>query len=142
MQQRQVLPAGVRTARVIAFVQGGLGVLQGLLVIFGASAVAAASGLSGNGAIAAIVLIGVIVLAISSAAIWGGYLLGHLSRPARLGLLVYECLLVALGVTGLASPGLGVVSLLLAAVAVYYLWFDRQVKEAFAAAAARTPPRS
>lgn len=131
MQQRGQLPPGVSATRVIAFVQGGLGMLSGLLLVFGGSSIATAAGLTGSGAGATVVAIGVLVILVSGLLIWGGLLLGSLSPRARIGVLIYEWLAVALGVVGLQNPGLGIVSLLLAGVAVYYLQFDAQTRAAF-----------
>lgn len=133
MQYRAPLPPGVSATRVIAFIQGGLGVLSGLLLVFGGGAVATAYGLTGAGAGTIVVVIGVLVLAVHSLLIWGGLLLGSLSRGARAGVLVYEWLAVAFGLVGLLHPGLGFVSLVLAGVAVYYLQFDARTKAAFSA---------
>jgi hypothetical protein len=133
VQYRAPLPPGVSATRVITFVQGGLGVLSGLLLVFGGGAVATAYGLTGAGAGTIVVVIGVLVLAIHALLIWGGLLLGSLSRGARAGVLVYEWLAVAFGLVGLLHPGLGFVSLVLAGVAVYYLQFDARTRAAFAA---------
>jgi hypothetical protein len=130
---RGPLPPGVSATRVIAFVQGGLGALTGLLLVFGGSAVATASGLTGSAAGATVVIIGVLILAISGLLIWGGVLLGRLSPGARIGVLVYEVVTIVLGLIGLQHPGLGIVSLVLAGVAVYYLQFDAATKAAFTA---------
>jgi hypothetical protein len=119
---------------VIAFVQGGLGMLSGLLLVFGGGAVATASGFTGASAGTLVVVLGVVVLALSGLLIWGGVLLGSLSRRARIGVLIYEWLAVLLGLVGLLHPGLGLVSLILAGVAVYYLQFDARTRAAFAAA--------
>jgi hypothetical protein len=123
---------------VIAFVQGGLGMLSGLLLVFGGSSIATASGLTGSAAGATVVAIGVLVLIVSGLLIWGGMLLGSLSPRARVGVLIYEVLAVLLGLVGLQHPGLGVVSLVLAGVAVYYLQFEPETRAAFAAAAGRS----
>ena len=136
MQQRSKLPPGVSATRMIAFVQGGLGVLTGLLLVFGGGAVATASGYSGSGGTALVLAIGAGLLVISGLLIWGGLLLGNLSQRARIGVLVYEWVSVALGLVGLQHPGLGIVSLVLAGVAVYYLQFEPVTRAAFAAAAA------
>lgn len=135
MQHRSKLPPGVSATRMIAFVQGGLGLLTGLLLVFGGSAVATASGYSGSGGTALVLAIGVVLLVVSGLLIWGGLLLGKLSQRARLGVLVYEWLSVALGLVGLQHPSLGIVSLVLAGVAVYYLQFEPVTRVAFAAAA-------
>jgi hypothetical protein len=139
VQYRAPLPPGVSATRVIAFVQGGLGMLSGLLLVFGGGAVATAYGLTGAGAGTIVVVIGVLVLAVHGLLIWGGILLGSLSRGARVGVLVYEWLAVAFGLVGLLHPGLGFVSLVLAGVAVYYLQFDVRTRAAFAAGAPGQP---
>jgi hypothetical protein len=95
--------------------------------------VATAYGLTGAGAGTIVVVIGVLVLTVHALLIWGGMLLGSLSRGARAGVLVYEWLAVAFGLVGLLHPGLGFVSLVLAGVAVYYLQFDARTRAAFAA---------
>lgn len=139
MQKRAPLPPGVSATRVIAFVQGALGMLSGLILVFGGSSIATASGLTGAGAGTTVVVIGVLVLTISGLLIWGAVLLGSLSPKARIGVLIYEWLALALGLVGLLHPGLGIVSLLLAGVAVYYLQFDARTRAAFAASAPDRP---
>ncbi|HEX4754397.1 MAG TPA: hypothetical protein VH661_01430 [Candidatus Dormibacteraeota bacterium] len=139
MQHRAPLPPGVSATRVIAFVQGGLGMLTGLLLVFGGGAAATAYGFTGAGAGTVVAVIGVLVLAVHGLLIWGGMLLGSLSRGARTGVLVYEWLAVAFGLVGLLHPGLGFVSLVLAGVAVYYLQFDARTRAAFAAGAHARP---
>jgi hypothetical protein len=146
VQSRGALPPGVSATRVIAFVQGGLGMLTGLLLVFGGASIATAGGFTGANAGTAVVVIGVLILAVSGLLIWGGILLGSLSRGARIGVLVYEWLAVALGLVGLLHPGLGIVSLVLAGVAIYYLQFDAQTRAAFAEGApgqsGEWPPRA
>ncbi len=132
MQGVPVLPPGLRTTRVIAYVQGGLGVLNGALLIFGGASFATALGLPGVGGTALIISIGVVVTALSSLLIWGGVLLGRLSRRARYGVLAYEYVSVVLGVLSLADPLQAGIRLVLAAIAIYYLQFDAQTKAAFA----------
>lgn len=132
MRPTTPLPPGVSATRVIAFVQGALGALSGVLLIFGAGAVAVASGMTGGGATATVVAIGVVVLVVSILLVWGGVQLGRLAPAARVGVLVYEVIAVLLGLVGLQHPGLGIVSLLLAGVAVYYLQFDAATRAAFA----------
>jgi hypothetical protein len=133
VQYRAPIPPGVSATRVIAFVQGAFGMLSGLILVFGGSSIATASGLTGTNAGTIVVIIGALVLTISGLLIWGGLLLGSLSLKARIGVLIYEWLAVALGLLGLLHPGLGIVSLVLAGVAVYYLQFDAQTKAAFVA---------
>lgn len=132
MQYRAPIPPGVRATRVIALVQGGLFMLSGLILVFGGGSIATASGVTGASA-ATVTIIGVLIVVISGLLIWAALLLGSLSRGARIGVLVYEWLAVALGLIGLVHPGLGIVSLVLAGVAVYYLQFDPQTRAAFAA---------
>lgn len=131
MSDRQQLPPGVTATRMIAFVQGALGMLTGAFVLFGAGAVAASYGVSGGAAVAGVALIGVLLLVVSGLLFWGGIMLGNLSPRARVLVLVYEWLAIALGLVQLANLGLGIISLLLAGVAVYYLQFDAQTKAAF-----------
>lgn len=128
-----VLPPGARSVRIIAFVQGGLDILAGLLFAVGGSSLTSPSGLPPNAG-GILIGLGVLLLVVGGLLIWGGVLLGRLSRPARVAVLVYEWLAVAIGLIGLTQPSLGIVSLLLAAIAVYYLQFDSQTKAAFAAA--------
>lgn len=130
MTLRQPLPPGVRAVRVICYVQGGLYALSGLLLVFGAAGIARASGISGLAPIH-VLAIGLAVLVLSGLVLWGGTLLGRLSQRARIGLLVYEWLVVVLGLVGLSHPGLGILNLLLAGVSVYYLQFDRATLTAF-----------
>lgn len=133
MQYRAPIPPGVSATRVIAFVQGSLGMLSGLILVFGGSSIATASGITGANAGTIVVVIGVLIMSISGLLIWGGLLLGSLSPRARIGVLIYEWLSLAFGLLGLLHPGLGIVSLVLAGVAVYYLQFDAQTRAAFAA---------
>jgi hypothetical protein len=128
------VPPGVSATRVITFVQGGLGALSGLLLVFGGGAISSSYGATGTLAGVAVVVIGLVFLAVSAVLIWAGLLLGQLSQGARLVVLIVEWLIVALGLIGLTHPGLGIVGLVLAGVAVYYLQFDAQTRAAFAAA--------
>ena len=113
MRAASDLPAGVRTARVIAYVQGGLLALNALFFTFGAGAVAAAYGWAGTGGIAAAAAIGVALLLIAG--------------------LVYEGLSFALGLLSLSQAGVGtgILNLLIAVVVIYYLQFDAATKAAF-----------
>ena len=126
------LPSGLRTTRVIAYVQGGLGVLNGGLLIFGGAAFATALNLQGAGWPAVIIAIGVIVVAVSALLIWGGMKLGELSRRARLGVLAYEYASIVLGLLSLADPLQAGIRVILAAIAIYYLQFEAETKAAFA----------
>ena len=141
--QPALLPQPLRTARVITYVQGGLGLLNGALLVFGGPAYANALNLKGGG-VALIEAIGALVVIASALLIWAGTLLGGLSRRARLGILAYEYLSIALGVLALADPLQAGLRVVLAAAAIYYLQFDGETKAAFAAArnggpAARIP---
>jgi hypothetical protein len=127
-----VLPSGLRTTRVIVYVQGALGVLNGALLIFGGSAFATALNLQGTGGTTLIISIGVIVLLVSALLIWGGVLLGRLSRRARIGVLAFECVSIVLGLLSLADPLQAGLRVVLAAVAIYYLQFDAETKALFA----------
>jgi hypothetical protein len=127
-----VLPAGLRIARVIAYVEGALGVLNGALLVVGGAAFATALNLHGTVWTVAIIAIGVVVLAASALLIWAGMLLGRLSRGARLGVLVYEYVSIVLGLLSLANLLQAGVMVLLAAIAIYYLQFDGETKAAFA----------
>jgi hypothetical protein len=126
------LPSGLRTTRVIAYVQGGLGVLNGGLLVFGGAAFATALGLKGTGGAALVIAIGVLVVAVSALLIWGGVQLGRLSRWARIGVLAYEYASVVLGLLSLADPLQAGIRVVLAAVAIYYLQFEAETKAAFA----------
>lgn len=126
------LPSGVRTARVIAYVQGALGILRGGLLIFGGAAYANALNLRASGGAALFVTVGVVVVIISALVVWAGRLLARLSRPARIGLLVFEYVSVVLGVLSLADPLQAALTVVLAVMAIYYLQFDRETKAAFA----------
>jgi hypothetical protein len=127
-----VLPAGLRIARVIAYVEGALGVLNGALLVVGGAAFATALDLHGTGWTVAITAIGVVVLVASALLIWAGTLLGRLSRGARRGVLVYEYVSIVLGLLSLANLLQAGVMVLLAAIAIYYLQFDGETKAAFA----------
>lgn len=126
------LPSGLRTTRVIAYVQGAVGLLNGGLLVFGGAAFATALNLQGVGGAALIIVIGVIVVAVSALLIWGGRLLGRLSRRARLGVLAYEYASIVLGLLSLADPLQAGIRVILAAIAIYYLQFDAETKAAFA----------
>jgi hypothetical protein len=131
-RQPAELPSGLRTTRVIAYVQGGLGVLNGGLLIFGGAAFATALNLQGAGWPAVIIAIGVIVVAVSALLIWGGMLLGSLSRRARFGVLAYEYASIVLGLLSLADPLQAGIRVVLAAIAIYYLQFEAETRAAFA----------
>lgn len=131
-RQPSELPSGLRTTRVIAYVQGGLGLLNGGLLVFGGAAYAAALNLRGSGWPAAIIAIGVIVVAVSALLIWGGVRLGALSRRARFGVLAYEYASIVLGLLSLADPLQAGIRVILAAIAIYYLQFEAETKAAFA----------
>jgi hypothetical protein len=122
----------LRTTRVIAYVQGGLGLLNGGLLIFGGAAFATALNLQGVGGAALIIAIGVIVVLVSALLIWGGMQLGNLSRRARLGVLAYEYASIVLGLLSLADPLQAGIRVILAAIAIYYLQFDAETKAVFA----------
>jgi hypothetical protein len=130
--QPATLPHGLRTTRVIAYVQGALGVLNGALLISGGAAFATALSLQGTGGAALIIAIGVVVAALSALLIWGGVLLGRRSRRARYGVLAGEYVAIVLGL--LSLPDLFQAGLLVipAAVAIYYLQFEAATKAAFA----------
>jgi hypothetical protein len=128
------LPSGLRTTRVIAYVQGGLGVLNGGLLVFGGAAFATALNIKGTGGAALIITIGVIVVVVSALLIWGGVQLGALSRRARFGVLAYEYASIVLGVLSLSDPLQAGIRVILAAIAIYYLQFDAETKAAFAGA--------
>jgi hypothetical protein len=131
-RQPSELPSGLRTTRVIAYVQGGLGLLNGGLLIFGGAAFATALNLQGVGGAALIIAIGVIVVLVSALLIWGGMQLGNLSRRARLGVLAYEYASIVLGLLSLADPLQAGIRVILAAIAIYYLQFDAETKAVFA----------
>ncbi len=130
--QASELPSGLRTTRVIAYVQGGLGMLNGGLLIFGGAAFATALNLQGAGWPAVIIAIGVIVVAVSALLIWGGTKLGTLSRRARYGVLAYEYASIVLGLLSLADPLQAGIRVILAVIAIYYLQFEAETKAAFA----------
>ena len=131
MQPVAQLPAGLRTTRVITYVQGALWTLNGALFVFGGPAFATALGLKGTGGAALVVAIGIVVLAIAAALIRAGRLLGRLSQRARLGVLAFEYLSVVLGLLSLADPLQAGLLVILAAVAIYYLQFDAETRAAF-----------
>ncbi|MDQ6855887.1 MAG: hypothetical protein M3Z57_02280 [Candidatus Dormibacteraeota bacterium] len=131
-KQASELPSGLRTTRVIAYVQGGLGMLNGGLLIFGGAAFATALNLQGAGWPAVIIAIGVIVVAVSALLIWGGMKLGTLSRRARYGVLAYEYASIVLGLLSLADPLQAGIRVILAVIAIYYLQFEAETKAAFA----------
>ena len=134
--QPAALPPGLRTTRVIAYVQGALWTLNGALLVFGGPAFATALGLNGAGGTALIVVSGVVVLVIAAAVIRAGMLLGRLSQRARLGVLAFEYLSVLLGLLSLADPLQAGLLVILAAVAIYYLQFDAETKAVFSRRAA------
>ncbi len=106
--------------------------LNGALLVFGGAAFATALNLQGVGGAALIIAIGVIVVLVSALLIWGGVLLGRLSRRARYGVLAYEYVSVVLGLLSLADPLQAGIRVILAAIAIYYLQFDRETKAVFA----------
>ena len=134
--QPAALPPGLRTTRVIAYVQGALWTLNGALLVFGGHAFATALGLSGTGGTALIIVSGVVVLFIAAAVIRAGMLLGRMSQRARLGVLAFEYLSVLLGLLSLADPLQAGLLVILAAVAIYYLQFDAETKAVFSRRAA------
>lgn len=129
--QSPELPSGLRTTRVIAYVQGALGLLNGGLLVFGGSSFATALNLKGAGGAALIIAIGVIVVVVSGLLMWAGMLLGQLSRRARFGVLAYEYASIVLGLLSLADPLQAGIRVILAAIAIYYLQFDAETKAAF-----------
>lgn len=132
--QRSVeIPPGVRTTRLIAYVQGALGALNGALLVFGGAAYATVAGVRGAGGTALYVGIGLLVLAVSVLLIWAGRLLGRLSRRARLGILAFQYISIVLGLLSYNDPLQAAVRIVLAAVAIYYLQFDSRTRAAFAA---------
>ncbi len=132
----RALPPGLRTTRLIAYVQGGLGVLNGALLVAGGAAFATALGWHGGGGTALVVAIGAVVVAASVLLIWGATLLGRFSRLARRGVLAYESVSVLLGLLSLANPLQAGIRVILAAVAIYYLVFDAETRAAFASSPA------
>ncbi|MBJ7609404.1 MAG: hypothetical protein JF887_08235 [Candidatus Dormibacteraeota bacterium] len=131
--QGSSLPQTLRTARVITYVQGGLGLLNGAFLVFGGVAYAKALNLTTSGGAALIQAIGVVVVIVSALLIWAGTLLGRVSRRARAGILVYEYVSVALGLLSLqADPLQAGLRVVLAAVVIYYLQFARETKALFA----------
>jgi hypothetical protein len=132
LQAAPLLPAGLRTSRVIAFVQGGLGVLNGILLVFGNASFATALNLHGAGGTALVVAIGVVVTALSALLIWAGRLVGQLSRRARRGVLAYEYLSVLVGLVSLGDALQAAILVVPAVIVIYYLQFDAPTKAAFA----------
>jgi hypothetical protein len=129
--QPATLPSGLRTTRVIAYVQGALLVLRGALLIFGGAAYATALNLHASGGAALFVSVGVVVVIVAALVIWSGVLLGRFSRRARYGLLAFEYLSIIFGILSLADFVQATLSVVLAAVAIYYLQFDAETKAAF-----------
>jgi hypothetical protein len=130
--QPAALPSGLRTTRVIAYVQGALLVLRGALLIFGGAAYATALNLQASGGAALFVSVGVVVVIVAALVIWSGVLLGRLSRRARYGLLAFEYLSIIFGILSLTDFLQATLSVVLAAVAIYYLQFNAETKAAFA----------
>ena len=133
MTRAQVLPQGLRTTRVIVFLQGGLGVLRGALLIFGGAAYSSALGLKGGGGVAVFIAVGALVVLVSALVVWAGRLLGQLSRGARRGVLVFEYLSIVFGILSFADPWQAGVTVVLAVIAVYYLQFQAETRELFVA---------
>ena len=133
------LPQNVRTARLVVVVQGALNLLVGTMVVAGSGGIARALGWRGAGTVL-VALIGVVIVAVSAAVLWAAYLLGRLSRRARNGILVFEAASIVLGVLSLPDLLQAGLRVVLAVIAIYYLWFDAQSKQAFAAPAAGAPP--
>ena len=104
-----VLPSGLRTTRVIVYVQGALGVLNGALLIFGGSAFATALNLQGTGGTTLINAVGVLVLLVSALPPWGGGLRGRPSARARRGVPAFRWVSGGHGVGAAPHPPLSVV---------------------------------
>lgn len=127
------LPSGVRTTRVIVYVQGALNVLFGVTLVLGGSAVAHAYSWSGSGVVVLITAVGLAWVVVSGLLIWAGYLLGRLSRPARRWVIAYEVISIILGILSLTDLLQAGIRVVLAAVAIYYLQYEPVTKAAFAA---------
>lgn len=131
MTRAPVLPPGLRTTRVVVYVQGGLGVLRGALLVFGGAAYASALGLHGGGGVALFIAIGLTVVLVSALVVWAGHLLGGGSRRARAGILVFEYLSIIFGFLSFADPWQAGITVVLAAIAVYHLQFDAATRALF-----------
>lgn len=142
--QPVALPSGLRTARLVAFVQGALGIFTGALFVLGGPGFATALGLRGTSGTAVVIAAGVVLAVVSALVFWGARLLGRCSRHARVGLLVYEYVSVVPGIVFLASDTWqSALRIVLAAVVIYYLQVDRETRDAFDAPhppAAPVPP--
>ncbi|MHB8533711.1 MAG: hypothetical protein ACYDC2_13410, partial [Solirubrobacteraceae bacterium] len=64
------LPSGLKTARLVAYVQGALGLVIGIVYILGGSAFATAAGLSGVAGTLAIVAAGVVITTAAGLLVW------------------------------------------------------------------------
>ncbi|MHB8717948.1 MAG: hypothetical protein ACYDAC_03525 [Candidatus Dormibacteria bacterium] len=126
------LPAGVRTARLVLWVQGIIGVFTGVLFILGNSSFAAALGIGGPAGTAVVVLAGVIVTAASGLVLYGATLLGSLNSRARRWMLAFEYISVALGLLTVPSDiWQASLRVVLAGVVIYYLQVDPGTRLAF-----------
>ncbi len=127
------LPPGLRTARTVAYVQGGLGVFTGVLFVIGGAGFATALGIAGISGTAAVIAIGVVLTAASGLLLWATRLLAGLSERARTGVLVFEYLSLVLGAAEYADVWQAGLRIALAVVVIYYLQVDRGTRAAFAA---------
>ena len=134
------LPQNVRTARLVVVVQGALNALVGVMVVAGSGGIARALGWHSAGGTALVALIGAAILTVSALVLWAAYLLGRISRRARLGILAFELVSVVLGVLSLPDLLQAGLRVVLAVIAIYYLFFDAQAKQLFAAPSAATAP--
>ncbi len=130
------LPQGLRTTRVVVYVQGGLGVLRGGLLMFGAAAYARALDVRGTGGVILFAAVGALVVLISVLVIRAGRLLGRRSRAARRGVLLFEYLSIAFGILSYADPWQAGITVVLAAIAIYNLQFQAETRAVFAAPSA------
>lgn len=126
------LPIGVRTARLVLWVQGVVGVFIGISIIPGYQAVTSAYNLSGNAAYVVVVIAGTAIAVASALVLWGATLLGSLSHRARTWVLVYEWVSVVLGLVTIADDlWESSLRIILAAVVIYYLQVDRESRVVF-----------
>lgn len=126
------LPIGVRTARLVLWVQGVIGVFVGISLVVSYQSVTTVYNISGTAADAVVVIAGLVIAIASALVIWGATLLGALNHRARTWVLIYEYVSVVLGLV-MIPDDLWEASLriILAAVVIYYLQLDREPRVAF-----------
>ena len=131
-----MVPSTVTTARIIAFIEGGLGALFGILFLIGGGLAASSGSGALGGAVGGVaIVIAVIILAVAALYIVSAIALGKLSNWARWTLVVIGALQILGGLSSLSRGGItGIISLVLGGLMVYLLAFAAASRQAFDAA--------